>query len=524
VSASNYTSNLAKTTSLQRLRGGLASTFIFQVLSATEAILLVPLFLRAWGADGYGEWLTLTAFISYLMLVDLGVQNYLANLLTMAYAAGDLASFKKYLNETLSLFVLICSALMLLVALIMALPGISLPSFEQALSLDQRLIFVFLAGSYLLSVFGGVWATVYRATGRFTRGAMVGNVWGIIKLIVLISALVLQGSPLVYALLYFGTTALRLVYYFFDIYSTIPEARGVYLSMTNAQRGKSYLGGSFFFWLKALSAGINQQGVISVLAASLPAAMVSVYATHRTASGLVRYPFMLVQSPLWPELSMLGGQERLDRLREISLLVVQLIVFVSSLAALGLWVWLPVIYKIWTSNELELRPALLALFLVQVVLFAGWSSTAWPLLAINKHKELATWDIVNAVFTILLSLVLVIPLDIYGVAIATFLGDILCGLLVYPRLTARHLGLPASAVFRAVLDPVLAFGAVAVLIGVADVFLAGWLLVIVSSLCIALAVYPLAVLIFGRGAVTKSMRMLLQSPILGRFQLHATLD
>ena len=34
--------------------------------------LLVPLFLRAWGADGYGGWLTLTAFVSYLGLLDLG--------------------------------------------------------------------------------------------------------------------------------------------------------------------------------------------------------------------------------------------------------------------------------------------------------------------------------------------------------------------------------------------------------------------------------------------------------------------
>ena len=272
------------------------------------------------------------------MLVNLGVQNYVANLLTMSYAAGDMVSFRRYLNETVSLFVLICSMLMLVILAVMLIPGITVPGIKHVLTSDQRLILIFMAASYLLSVLGGVWATPYQATGRYVRGAMIGNIWGIIRLIVLISALAPGGSPTLYAFLYFSITFARTIYYLMDMHFKVPEARHVRLTLSNALQGRKYLGGSIFFWFRSLANGVNQQGVISVLAASLPAATVSLYATHRIASGLVRYPFTLVQGPLWPELSILGGQQRFDKLHEITLLAIRSIVFVSGLAALAIWI------------------------------------------------------------------------------------------------------------------------------------------------------------------------------------------
>lgn len=519
MSTGEFTSNLAKSTPLKRLQGGLASTLILQILTAVEAFLLVPLFLRAWGASGYGEWLTLTAFISYLMLVNLGVQNYVANLLTMSYAAGDVVSFRRYLNETVSLFVLICSILMMVILAVIMIPGITIPGIDHALTLEQRLIVAFMAASYLLSVVGGVWATPYQATGRYVRGAMIGNIWGVIKLAVLISALVLRGSPVLFAFLYSSISFLRLIYYLADMHLKVHEARHVHLTISNAFQGRKYLGGSIFFWFRSLANGLNQQGVVSVLAASLPSAMISLYATHRTASGLVRYPFALVQGPLWPELSMLGGQKRFEKLREITLLVVRAIVFVSGLAALAIWIWLPVIYRSWTSSELQFEAPLLALFLFQVVLFAGWSASAWPLLATNQHKRIAVWDIVNAVFTLVLSLILIRSLDIYGVAIATLSGDVLFGFLVYPRLTAKHLEFPVIDIYRAILEPMVLAGPIVVLMGLASHLVDGWYLSLISSLIVALAAIPLSLLTFGKDNVIRSIRFVLNTRLAMRFLL-----
>lgn len=517
MSTGEFSSNLSKSTPLKRLQSGLASTLIMQVLKMVEAILLVPLFLRAWGADGYGEWLTLTAFIGYLMLADMGVQNYVGNLLAMSYAANDITGFKKQLSDVMSLLIFFFSSIMLIIFLGMMLPNITIPGINRSLTFEQRLIVIFMSVIYLTSIMSAVWSTTYNATGRYARGAMIGNVQGIIKLGVVVVALLLGAPPVLYVLLLLFIVFTGVILRLIDIRIRAPEARHIKISFRHAVQGRNHLGGSIFFWLRTLSNGINQQGVISVLAASLPASMVSLYATHRTASGLIRYPMALVLGPLFPELSILGGQQRTERLKAISLLATRVITFVSGLAALAVWVWLPTLYTAWTNDELELHPALLAMFLMQTVLFAGWSTIAWPLLATNQHRRIALWDIANAILTIILALILVGPFDIYGVAIATFIGDILCGFLVYPRLTAKSLHTSVRATYQAITDPLVALGAVAIVIGITGMFLDGWSFAVLSSLFVLLTIYPFSVLLFGKEFILGSCRMVLDSSPVGRF-------
>ncbi len=93
-----------------------------QVIAAIQTILLVPLFLRAWGADEYGRWLVLTALVSYFNLLDFGGQNYIGNLLAIDYAQGKKESFREKLSEGVSLFTFI--ALATLVLLIIVLFGL----------------------------------------------------------------------------------------------------------------------------------------------------------------------------------------------------------------------------------------------------------------------------------------------------------------------------------------------------------------------------------------------------------------
>lgn len=163
------------TTTLDRLWRGLASTALGQVLSATSSILLVPLFLRAWGADGYGKWVALTAIISYLSLLDLGGQNFIGNMLAREYVRGNENGFHKTLSEGVSLFALIALVAFSLLGLVLGLPATWLPSQLGPLSLNERLVLLLMGTSYLLSIPGGVYVTAYRATGLFARGTMVGN-------------------------------------------------------------------------------------------------------------------------------------------------------------------------------------------------------------------------------------------------------------------------------------------------------------------------------------------------------------
>src|SRR5262249_2515655 len=90
-----------------RILKGLASFAFGQIVSVAQTVILVPLFISAWGASEYGQWLGLTSFVAYLSLLDLGGQNYIGNLLAAEHVHGDDVAFGRRLSEGVSLFLAI---------------------------------------------------------------------------------------------------------------------------------------------------------------------------------------------------------------------------------------------------------------------------------------------------------------------------------------------------------------------------------------------------------------------------------
>ena len=69
-------------------KNGIAS--IFQKgIRVLDQLVLVPFFLAYWGAEFYGEWLTLTVIPSILAFSDLGFGSAAANSFVLAYVADE---------------------------------------------------------------------------------------------------------------------------------------------------------------------------------------------------------------------------------------------------------------------------------------------------------------------------------------------------------------------------------------------------------------------------------------------------
>ena len=97
----------------KRLIQGIGANFLAQIINLASRVLLVPLFLTAWGVKVYGEWLLLSSMVAYLSLTDLGGQLYIVNRLTQAYALGDVPQFRKILHTGLALFLILPLAVFL---------------------------------------------------------------------------------------------------------------------------------------------------------------------------------------------------------------------------------------------------------------------------------------------------------------------------------------------------------------------------------------------------------------------------
>ena len=439
-----------------RFLRGIGSNVIGQAISAASSLLLVPLFLRAWGPDVYGRWISLTAFSSYLTLLDLGGQNFIGNVLTEKYVRGEYEEFRRTLSEGLSLFCGIAAAGLALMAALLGLPHISAGHRILTLTPADRVVLLCTGAAFLLAIPGGVYVTTYRATGRFARGTMIGNGARLGGLVVFVALLWMRVPPYVYAAASLAIGIATTLAVWIDIRRGIPATRGVALNWSSAKCGMAHLKGSLYFWLLAISNAMNQQGVVLVLALGGSRTAVALYATHRTASGLIGYIGNLVQSPLWPELTFLHAKGRSDDLTRISLLSIRLVGMLGACAAMGLWALLPIAYPLWTGKKLELNPILLLIFLTQAVLAAGWTTSGWPLLASNQHNRLAGWALLNGCVTVALSAALAPHWGVIGVAVGSLTGDILCGAAPLPALLSRAFGMPLLSVFKSVVAPLAA--------------------------------------------------------------------
>src|SRR5262245_12599677 len=77
----------------QRVFKSIAALGIGQVLHILSQLAMPPVFIAAYGVDGFALWLLLTAAISHLNTLDFGLQTYLVNELTLLYHGGKRERF-----------------------------------------------------------------------------------------------------------------------------------------------------------------------------------------------------------------------------------------------------------------------------------------------------------------------------------------------------------------------------------------------------------------------------------------------
>src|ERR1700722_13658547 len=81
---------IRKEHSLQKkLTHGFSAAALGPVVTAFVQLVTVPVFLRVWGAERYGEWILLSAIPSYLSMTDMGFGNAAGNEMTMDVASGN---------------------------------------------------------------------------------------------------------------------------------------------------------------------------------------------------------------------------------------------------------------------------------------------------------------------------------------------------------------------------------------------------------------------------------------------------
>lgn len=393
---------------IARLLHGAGAGAVSYGLSIVGNLLLLPLYLRFWSVAVYGEWMALYSAVNYLASLDFGLTFAAINSATIAYARGDIRTFRRVQGTTWAISLLIAAVgilavMALSVAYFHVNQWLGLRIMDQS---DARIVFSCLAISFLINIPGRQLISVYIAIGEFPHYQWLYNALALLSLAVTAIALAFGAPPRTLAVIIASTGVASILVCWFLLYRRDPR---LIPSIRNADWGtaRSLAAPSGQVGLAILATAISLQGPVIVLSRALGGPAVALFTTTRTIANVIHGTVLLLRAPLRPELATASADPSKDSLRRLFRIAVSIETVTSISLAAVLWSAGGWLIAVWSHHRIAPDPRLLHLMLALAVLDAFLqvlASTGW---ATNKIQGVSIGQMITAIASVALAVVLV---------------------------------------------------------------------------------------------------------------------
>jgi O-antigen/teichoic acid export membrane protein len=262
---------------------------INQIIFIGQQIILVPLFLRAWGIDAYANWNVLFSVTALVLTFNLGLEYYFAAVLLKHSDQRGRTEFNRQLK--VALFCASTIATTVFIIFICGVYSIDLKGVLHIDSIDEwtaRTILTVMALPVLVLLPAQILHGVYRALGDFNRGECVFGIYNLAQLAAVVGMLLFRQPPWVVAICYLVVPFLFGIGLVADLLTHHRQLE-LGLAIPTKSEIRAAIPQCCLYFLDPLAALFVQHGpilIFGVLNAS-STAIVS-YTAYRTFTGLAR--------------------------------------------------------------------------------------------------------------------------------------------------------------------------------------------------------------------------------------------
>lgn len=391
-----------------RLFHGASASAVSYGLSIASNLLLLPLYLRFWSVAVYGEWMALYSAVNYLANLDFGLTFASINSATIAYARGDIRTFKRVQGTTWTISVLIASiGILAVVTLSVAYFHINewlgLRVIEQS---EARVVFCCLAISFLIGIPGRQLIAVYIAIGEYPRYQWLYNSLALFSLALTAIALAFGAPPRILAVVIVSGGFLGILLSMGLLYRRDPRLIPHFRD-ADWETARSLAAPTGQVGLAMLATALTLQGPVIILSRALGGPAVALFTTTRTIANVIHGTVLLVRAPLRPELAAASANPNKDTLRrlfriEVSIETVTAVSLAAVLWSVGGW-----LITVWSHHRIAPDLRLLHFMLALAVLDAflqALASTGW---ATNKIHGVSIGQMISAIASLTVASLLV---------------------------------------------------------------------------------------------------------------------
>lgn len=401
-----------------------------RVVRIAEQLLMVPIFLSFWGADYYGEWLTISIIPSVLAFSDMGFGTAVSNSFVLSYSKNE----KQVAADNYATGVVIITLTILLGVLLsfFVVAGAWKMGFLEKSVIpvyDVIWALVFLMSSRLVSFYTQLFEGFFRAKHKAATAYNLHAIDGILRIIVGIITLLLGCSVVGYSIGQFVIGTLFIIGFIFLSFHFVRDLpKGHFNKPIAINSLKIGLG----FLLTPVWQSIYLQGATFAVRIVLGPTAVAVFNTVRTVCQSVHALFSIVNGSIYPEIQIAYGKGNNTLVRNIYTNAMQL-VFIAAVAGLAfLLLFGQTLYSWWTNNELQVSNSVWYIFMLGIPLNALWWTAGTVFRALNKPARFSIIGLVSATISALLALILAYPFGLAGAAFGFISMDIIMLILIVP--------------------------------------------------------------------------------------------
>jgi O-antigen/teichoic acid export membrane protein len=412
---------------LGRLTLGMSGQAFSRGVLAAYTVVLVPLLIRAWGIDGYGQWIALTALTSYLGLSNFGLVTTSANDMVIATGANDMARAKRTFQASVNLTIYIVLPIIALLVLLLSQAPISRSlHLTQVSTSATRIIIAGLAVALWCQTLRGLMAAVLYATGSYGLAYYLQGAMKLCELIAIAVAVTAVSGSQVSAAVIVATVALvDLLTVAICAYRAAPWAR-IDLTVFDwtwlSAQAKPTVG---FLVSNLATQGVMNQGPRLALSVLLGGAAVGIYSVYGTAMRIVDQLLLMLVLPLEVEIAHSTGRADLRRIERLIVAGTHISWILFLFVAVGLMLFGPLIFHVWTTGRIAFSYSLMALYLLMSAANLQGRVGLHALISTNRLYGPSFIMLAWGLAAVGIGTVLTPKLGIQGMVIGGIIGEIL---------------------------------------------------------------------------------------------------
>jgi len=440
--------------SLKRILKLLVSFFTGQGVSVVTQLLIPPFFLHRYanGVEVYGEWVALTAAVSYLNTLNSGIQTYANNQMAIHYNGGEVEPTKVVQASAVKLSLMLVAIVALAGSTVLMMPLARWLHLRFVGSFDASLTVFLLTLQITVGWLFSLLSNSYLVLGRAHRGQNWGNFQRLTAVLAMSILLWNRASFPMLALAQLGSVILFTLLVIADIRLTAPILLPC-LRLGSMRSMLSIIKPSAYFGLFSISGFLLWQGPVLVIQLILGPSSVAAFSVTRMVFNSSRQLLNVTTYAISQEITILVGGRNWLELHRLYVLSERLVLFLVTTISIAVLCFCPAAFAIWLHKPSMYEPGLCLLMAVVSSMMGikdhkiqfQWSS--------NRHQQLAVISLCTYGAMCGLSLVTVPMFGITSLMLLWLMAEtVQTGSILYlnTKLFPDEVHLSVAPVFRAV--------------------------------------------------------------------------